>query len=103
MNVSREDGSQKLVLVDAGAGTLLGPIRLPLWGDIVHVAAVQFADPTVTIGYDVDQAEAEREHWRVFDDAARSRNMIGGAYLPFPGLGHVRDNGDKTSAYVPLN
>ncbi|WP_193393631.1 hypothetical protein [Rhizobium ecuadorense] len=79
------------------------PYRLPLWGDIVHVAAVQFADPTVTIGYDVDQAEAERENWRVFDDAARNRNMIGGAYLPFPGLGHVRDSGDKTCAYVPLN
>ncbi|RFB98653.1 hypothetical protein B5K08_03105 [Rhizobium leguminosarum bv. trifolii] len=63
---------------------------------------MQFADPTVTIGYDVDQAEAERERWRVFDDAARNRYMIGGAYLPFPG-GHVRDNGDRTCAYVPLN
>lgn len=77
--------------------------KLLLWGDIVHVAAVQFADPTVTIGYDADQAEAEREHWRVFDDAASNRYMIGGAHLPFPGLGHVRDNGDKTYAYVPLN
>ncbi|MBB2671464.1 UNVERIFIED_ORG: glyoxylase-like metal-dependent hydrolase (beta-lactamase superfamily II) [Rhizobium esperanzae] len=76
--------------------------KLLLWGDIVHVAAVQFADPTVTIGYDVDQAEAEREHWRAFDDAASNRSMIGGAHLPFPGLGHVRDNGDKTYAYVPL-
>jgi hypothetical protein len=27
---------------------------LLLWGDIVHVAAVQFADPTVMIAYDVD-------------------------------------------------
>lgn len=77
--------------------------KLLLWGDIVHVAAVQFADPTVTIGYDADQAEAEREPWRVFDDAASNRYMIGGAHLPFPGLGHVRDNGDKTYAYVPLN
>ncbi|AVA26243.1 MBL fold metallo-hydrolase [Rhizobium sp. LEGMi198b] len=77
--------------------------KLLLWGDIVHVATVQFADPTVTIGYDVDRTQAEQEHWRVFDDAARSRCMIGGAHLPFPGLGHVRDNGDKTYAYVPLS
>jgi glyoxylase-like metal-dependent hydrolase (beta-lactamase superfamily II) len=77
--------------------------KLLLWGDIVHVAAVQFADPTVTVAYDVDRAEAEQEHWRVFDDAARNRYMIGGAHLPFPGLGHVRNNGDKTYAFVPLN
>jgi glyoxylase-like metal-dependent hydrolase (beta-lactamase superfamily II) len=77
--------------------------KLLLWGDIVHVAAVQFGDPTVTIAYDVDRVEAEQEHWRVFDDAAKNRYMIGGAHLPFPGLGHVRNNGDKTYAFVPLN
>ena len=77
--------------------------KLLLWGDIVHVAAVQFADPAVTIAYDVDRVEAEQEHWRVFDDAAKNRYMIGGAHLPFPGLGHVRNNGDKTYTFVPLN
>lgn len=76
--------------------------RILLWGDIVHVAAVQFADPTVTIGYDVDRAEAEQEHWRVFGDAARGRYMVGGAHLPFPGLGHVRISGDRSFAFVPV-
>lgn len=76
--------------------------KLLLWGDIVHVAAVQFADPSVTIGYDVNRAEAEQEHWRVFDDVAKNRYMIGGAHLPFPGLGHVRNNGDRSYAFVPL-
>ena len=32
--------------------------RLLLWGDIVHAAQVQFRDPTVTVGYDVDRKEA---------------------------------------------
>lgn len=77
--------------------------KLLLWGDIVHVAAVQFVDPAVTIGYDVDSAEAEQEHWRVFDDAAKDRYLIGGAHLPFPGLGHVRNNGDKTYTFVSLS
>lgn len=76
--------------------------QLLLWGDIVHVAAVQFADPGVTIGYDVDPTEAEQEHWRVFGDAARHRYMIGGAHLPFPGLGHVRSTGDRSYEFVPL-
>ncbi len=76
--------------------------KLLAWGDIVHVAAVQFADPTVTIGYDVDSTEAEREHWRIFEDAAQNGYLIGGAHLPFPGLGHVRSD-DKTYAFVELN
>ena len=76
--------------------------KLLLWGDIVHVAAVQFANPDVTIGYDVNRMEAEQEHWRVFADAVQNRYMIGGAHLPFPGLGHVRSIGEKSYAFVPL-
>jgi glyoxylase-like metal-dependent hydrolase (beta-lactamase superfamily II) len=32
--------------------------NLLLWGDIMHVAAVQFPDPAVTIRYDKDSAAA---------------------------------------------
>ncbi|MEF0942966.1 MBL fold metallo-hydrolase [Rhizobium sp. BR 362] len=77
--------------------------KLLLWGDIVHVAAVQFADPAVTIGYDADRAEAEAEHFRVFDEVSKKKLMIGGAHLPFPGLGHVRQNGKDSYAFVPLS
>jgi hypothetical protein len=37
---------------------------------------------------------------RVFDDAAKDRY---GAHLPFPGLGHVGNNGDKTYTFVSLS
>lgn len=47
--------------------------------------------------------QAEQEHWRRFDDAAKNRYIIAGAHLPFPELGHVRNNGDNTYAFVPLN
>jgi hypothetical protein len=77
--------------------------RLLLWGDIVHVAAVQFDSPAVTIGYDVDVADAEREHWRQFADAADKGYLIGGAHISFPGLGRVRRDGERTYTYVPLN
>lgn len=76
--------------------------ELLFWGDIVHVAAVQFTDPTVTIGYDVNKTEAVAEHFRVFDYASGNRIMIGGAHLPFPGLGHVRRDGKDNYAFVPL-
>jgi glyoxylase-like metal-dependent hydrolase (beta-lactamase superfamily II) len=77
--------------------------ELLLWGDIVHVAAVQFEVPAVTIGYDIDVAAAEREHWRQFAHAADNGYLIGGAHIPFPGLGHVRRDGDGIYTYVPLN
>jgi glyoxylase-like metal-dependent hydrolase (beta-lactamase superfamily II) len=77
--------------------------KLLLWGDIVHVAAVQFEHPSVTIGYDVDAAEAEREHLLQFVEAAQNGYLIGGAHISFPGLGHVRRDGERTYTYVPLN
>jgi len=74
--------------------------KLLLWGDIVHAAEVQFADPTVTIDYDVDPAQAVATRERVLKDAARNGYLVGGAHLSFPGIGHVRfDNG--RFAWVP--
>ena len=77
--------------------------KLVLWGDIVHVAAVQFPDPSVTILYDVNPAEAEHTRELVFADAAKNAYLIGGAHISFPGLGHVRKDGENTYTYVPLN
>jgi glyoxylase-like metal-dependent hydrolase (beta-lactamase superfamily II) len=77
--------------------------KLVLWGDIVHVAAVQFPDPSVTIAYDVNPAEAEHTRELVFADAAKNAYLIGGAHISFPGLGHVRKDGENTYTYVQLN
>jgi glyoxylase-like metal-dependent hydrolase (beta-lactamase superfamily II) len=77
--------------------------KLVLWGDIVHVAAVQFPDPSVTIAYDVNPVEAEHTRELVFADAAKNAYLIGGAHMSFPGLGHVRKDGENTYTYVPLN
>jgi glyoxylase-like metal-dependent hydrolase (beta-lactamase superfamily II) len=77
--------------------------QLLLWGDVVHVAAVQFEDPSVTIGYDVDAPEVEHVRELVFADAAENGYMVGGAHISFPGLGHVRRNSERAYTYVPLN
>jgi glyoxylase-like metal-dependent hydrolase (beta-lactamase superfamily II) len=75
--------------------------KLVLWGDIVHVAAAQCADPYVTIAYDVTPREAAHTREIVFADAAKNRCLIGGAHVSFPGLGHVRSDGGKTYTFVP--
>ncbi|GLR42425.1 MBL fold metallo-hydrolase [Mesorhizobium amorphae] len=77
--------------------------KVVLWGDVVHVAAVQFKDPSVTIQYDADASEAERVHELAFADAAENGYIVGGAHISFPGLGHVRRDPDKTYTYLPLN
>ncbi len=77
--------------------------KVVLWGDVVHVAAVQFKDPSVTIQYDGDASEAERVHELAFADAAENGYIVGGAHISFPGLGHVRRDAEKTYTYLPLN
>ena len=70
-------------------------------GDIAHVHAVQFAHPGVTIDYDSDQAVALAARRHLFDQLANDGWRFGGAHLPFPGIGHVRKDGDAY-AYVPV-
>lgn len=75
---------------------------LILWGDLMHVAAVQFENPKVAITFDRDNAAAIAQREKAFAEAAQKRWMVGAAHLSFPGLGHIRPEG---SGYVfePLN
>ena len=75
--------------------------KLLLWGDLMHVAAVQFADPAVTIRFDTDSPAAAARRALVFADAARQGYWIGGAHVAFPGLGHLTTAG-TSYAWVPV-
>ncbi len=59
-------------------------------GDIVHVGAVQFANPAVTITFDVDPAKAALVRKQAFATFTRARTLIAAPHLPFPGVGHLR-------------
>ncbi len=61
-----------------------------LWGDLMHVAGVQFVEPTVTIAFDVDSPAAAAQRIKAYADAAQGRYLVAGSPLPFPGIGHVR-------------
>ena len=67
-----------------------GKESLLLWGDIVHNHAVQFRRPSVSLEFDVDSHAAAITRGRILADAAKGRLWVGGAHLPFPGIGHVR-------------
>lgn len=59
-------------------------------GDTLHVSAVQFPRPGVTIVYDVVPAQASAVRRAAFDQFARERTLVAAPHLPFPGIGHVR-------------
>ena len=75
---------------------------LVLWGDLMHVAAVQFAEPSVTIQFDTDSKAAAVQRKRAYAQAAKEGHMVGSAHIAFPGLGHVRAEG-KGYTWVPVN
>jgi glyoxylase-like metal-dependent hydrolase (beta-lactamase superfamily II) len=66
---------------------------LVFWGDTMHVAAVQFSDPSATDKYDVDPAAGAAQRKKIFADVAEHRYWVAGAHLSFPGLGHLRSSG----------
>lgn len=76
--------------------------KLLLWGDVVHVAPVQFPDPAVTVAYDSDPDEAQAERMKIYSDAAREGYWVAAAHISFPGLGHVVAR-DGHFAWVPGN
>jgi glyoxylase-like metal-dependent hydrolase (beta-lactamase superfamily II) len=76
--------------------------KLVLWGDLIHVAAVQFDEPGVTIAFDTEPKVAKGARKLAFDAAVKGAYLVGASHIAFPGLGHVRANG-KAYTWVPLN
>jgi glyoxylase-like metal-dependent hydrolase (beta-lactamase superfamily II) len=75
---------------------------MAMLGDLMHVAAVQFANPAVTIKFDTDGKAAAVARRKAFAEAAKNGDWVGAAHLPFPGIGHIRAEG-KGYVYVPAN
>ena len=80
--------------------------KLALWGDLMHVAAVQFDHPEITIQFDTDTKSAAKQRQQAYADAAKSGYLVAGSHLSFPGIGHLRRNGTGYAFtqvnYVPL-
>ena len=76
--------------------------RLVLIGDLIHVAAVQFPDPSVTIQFDSDSKAAEAQRKKAFADAAKRGSWVAAAHIAFPGIGHIQAAG-KGYAWIPAN
>jgi len=69
---------------------------LVVWGDMVHVAAVQFPHPTATWS-ESDSRLALAQRLKHFADASKKGYYVALAHVAFPGIGRLRAEG---SGYV---
>ena len=76
--------------------------KMLIWGDLVHAHAVQFAKPGVSIEFDVDQKQAITTRKALMKEMAATKTLVAGMHLPFPGIGHVRAEGQGSYAWVPI-
>jgi glyoxylase-like metal-dependent hydrolase (beta-lactamase superfamily II) len=74
-------------LIHSGKDTVL------VWGDVVHLAAVQVPRPEAALVFDVDPQRARETRARIFDRAAADRLCVAGAHLDFPGFGMIERRG----------
>lgn len=87
---------QAMYLIDGGGQQLL------VWGDIVHMAPVQFPHPDATVKYDSVDTAAQATRRAVMQLAVSRQLLVGAAHIAFPGLGHVRARG-AVYEWLPLN
>lgn len=71
-----------------------------IWGDIVHMPAVQLAAPQAGTILDIDPAQAVATRLRTLDMAIADRQRVAGIHMDFPAFGHITRAGDGY-AFVP--
>ena len=79
-----------------------GSQTLLVWGDIIHVASVQLRDPTASVEYDTDAQIAQRSRRAMLQLASTRHYYVAAAHMSFPGLGHIRANGNEYE-WIPVN
>jgi len=76
--------------------------KMMFWGDLMHVAAVQFPEPAVTIQFDTDSKRAAPARQKAYADAAKNGHYVAVAHVAFPGIGQLRADG-KGYRWLPVN
>jgi glyoxylase-like metal-dependent hydrolase (beta-lactamase superfamily II) len=76
--------------------------KMMFWGDLMHVAAVQFADPAVTVSFDSDPKMAAPAREKAYAAAAKDGYYVAVTHVSFPGIGKLRVDG-KGYDWLPVN
>ena len=76
--------------------------KMIVLGDLMHVAAVQFAQPAVGISFDINSKVSAAARARLYDEAAKGLTILAASHISFPGLGRVRTDG-AGYVWLPVN
>ena len=76
--------------------------KLILWGNLMHVAAVQFPLPAATVVFDAMPTQSKANRERIYREAAREGAWIAAAHVGFPGIGKLWADGVEGYAWVPM-
>jgi len=76
--------------------------KLILWGDLMHVAAVQFPLPAATVMFDAMPALSKANRERIFREAAREGTWVAAAHVGFPGIGKLQADSRHGYTWVPM-
>ncbi len=71
-----------------------------IWGDLVHMPAIQFARPEVSMAFDTNVEHSRASRARAFDMVATDRLRVAGMHLDFPTFGNVARAG-SAYAFIP--
>jgi glyoxylase-like metal-dependent hydrolase (beta-lactamase superfamily II) len=66
-----------------------GAESLLIWGDIVHLPALQTARPEVGLAFDVDPDQARAQRAKMFGRVASDKMLVAGPHMDFPTLAHL--------------
>jgi len=78
-----------------------GGEKVMFWGDVVNIA-LQVDDPDISLRFDSDAAAAAATRRKLLEDAAQKGYIVAPDHLPFPGLGHIRKDG-QAYTWVPID
>jgi glyoxylase-like metal-dependent hydrolase (beta-lactamase superfamily II) len=60
-----------------------------IWGDLLHIALVQFPVPEISATYDMDGERSAAIRRQVMDYAASTGTPVGGMHIVYPAVGNV--------------
>jgi glyoxylase-like metal-dependent hydrolase (beta-lactamase superfamily II) len=76
--------------------------KMVVWGDLMHVAALQFPQPSATIQTDWSTKQSAQQRRLIFADAAKNGYFVAAAHVAFPGIGKLRAEGSGYT-WVPIS
>jgi len=67
--------------------------KILFWGDTMHVQRAQLQHPELTVGFDIDPAEAYSTRKKLMAELVHEDVVIAGPHMLFPGFGRLHEDG----------